>query len=67
MQQKATQEFIDVESQKSLLVSMGGIPPTERHLVVYKGNEPVVGNRNAMGIGAQIVKHLLGSAESGLQ
>jgi hypothetical protein len=63
VQQKAAQEFVDVEGQKSLLVFVGGVPPTERHFVVYKRDEAVVGNRNAMSIGAEIAKHLLGSAE----
>ena len=63
MQQKATQELIDVQSQKSLLILVSGVAPAERHLVLDEGNEPVIGNCNAMGVGAEITKHLIGSAE----
>jgi len=63
VQQKATQKLIDVQSQKSLLILVSGVAPAERHLVLGEGNEPVVGNRNAMGVGAEVTKHLIGAAE----
>ena len=63
MQQKATQELIDVQSQKSLLILVSGVAPAERHRVLDEGNEPVIGNCNAMGVGAEITKHLIESAE----
>ena len=63
MQQKATQELIDVQSQKSLLILVSGVAPAERHRVLDEGNEPVIGNCNAMGVGTEITKHLIGSAE----
>jgi hypothetical protein len=50
MQQKTTQELIDVQSQKSLLVLVNGVAPAERRLVIDEGNEPAIGNRNAMGV-----------------
>jgi hypothetical protein len=63
MQQEATQEFIDGKSQKSLFILVSGVSPAERDLVIQEGNEPVIGNRNAMGVSAEIAQHLLGSAE----
>ena len=63
MQQKATQEFVDMQSQESLLVSVSGVAPAEGHLVLNEGNETAVGNRNAMRVGAEVTKHLLGSTE----
>lgn len=42
---------------------MSGVPPTERHFILNEGNEPVVGNSDAMGIGAEIPKYQLGSAK----
>jgi hypothetical protein len=63
MQQKAPQELIDVQSQESLLVLVSGVAPPECNLVIDEGNESVIGNRNAMGVGAQVVKHLTGPAE----
>ena len=63
MQQEATQEFVDMQSQESLLVLVSGVAPAERHFVVDEGNEPAVGNRNAMGVGGEVTKHLIGPAE----
>ena len=63
MQQEATQEFIDRQSQESLLVFVSGVSPAERDLVLQEGNETVIGNRNAMGVGAEVTKHLIGSTE----
>ncbi len=63
MQQEATQEFVHVQSQESLFVFVSGVSPAEGDLVVQEGSEPAVGNRNAMGVSAEIAKHLIGSAE----
>jgi len=63
MKQEATQELIDVQRQESLFVFVSGVSPAEGDLVVQKGNEPAVGDRNAMGVGSQVAKHLIGSAE----
>ena len=63
VKQEATQELIDVQSQESLLVLVSGVSPAEGDLIVQEGNEPAVGNRNAMGVGSQVAKYLVGSAE----
>lgn len=42
---------------------MSGVSPSECHLVVQKRNETVIGDGNAMRVGAEVTKHLLGSAE----
>jgi hypothetical protein len=63
MQQKATEEFIDRQSQESLLVSMSGVSPAKGDLVIQEGNETAIGDGNAMSVGAEVTKHLLGSAE----
>jgi hypothetical protein len=63
MQQEATQELIDVQSQESFFVLVSGVAPAERHLVLDERNEPVVGNRNTMGVGAEVTKDSIGSAE----
>src|SRR5271157_355384 len=59
MRQKASQEFVDMQSQESVLVSVSGVAPAEGHLVLNEGNETAVGNRNAMSVGAEVTKHLL--------
>jgi hypothetical protein len=63
VEQEATQEFIDVKSQESLFVFVSGVSPAERDLVIQEGNEPAIGNRNAMSVSAEITQHLIGSAE----
>jgi hypothetical protein len=63
MQQEATQELVDVQSQESLLVLVSGVSPAERDLVIQEGNEPAIGDRNAMGVSAEIAKHLVSPAE----
>ena len=66
MQQEATQEFIDVNSQESLFVLVSGVSPAERDHVIHEGNEPAIGNRNTMGVSAEIAQRLIGPTERGL-
>jgi hypothetical protein len=63
MQQEAAQEFIDGKSQESLFIVVSGVSPAERDLVIQEGNEPVIGNRNAMGVSAEIAQRLIGPTE----
>jgi hypothetical protein len=63
VKQEATQELVDVQSQESLFVLVSGVSPAEGDLVVQERNEPAVGNRNAMGVSAEIAQHLIGPAE----
>jgi hypothetical protein len=64
MQQKPTQELIDRQSQESLLVFMSGISPAKRNSVIHERDETAIGDRHAMGVSAEVAKHLLRSAES---
>ena len=61
---KPTQELIDRHSQESLLVFMSGISPAKRNPVIPERDETAIGDRHAMRVGAEVAKHLLGSAES---
>jgi hypothetical protein len=54
MEQEAAQKLINVKSQESLFVFVSGVSPAERHLVLLEGNEPPIGDRNSMGVGAEI-------------
>jgi len=63
VQQEATQEFIGMQSEQSLLMLVSGIAPAECDLVILQGNEPVIGNCYAMGVGAEITKHLIRAPE----
>ena len=64
MQQEATQELIDRQSQESLLVLVNGISPAKRNLVIHERDETAMGDRHPVRVGAEIAQHLLGSAES---
>src|SRR5260370_27396574 len=63
MQQKPTQELIERQSQDSLLVFMSGIAPAKRNAVIPERDEAAIGYRHAVCVGAEVAKHLLGSAE----
>lgn len=63
MQQKATQELLDRQRQETLLIFVRGVSPAKRDHVIQKRDETVIGDRHAMGVGAEVAKHLLGSAE----
>jgi len=42
---------------------VSGVAPAERHFVLDEGNQPAIGNRNVMGVSAEVTKDLIGSAE----
>jgi hypothetical protein len=63
MQQEATQEFVYVQRQESLLVLVSGVSPAECDFVIQEGNEPAIGDPNAMSVSAEIAKHLVSPAE----
>jgi hypothetical protein len=63
MQQEAAQEFIDGKSEESLFILVSGVSPAECDLVIQEGNEPVIGNRSAMGVSAEIAQRLIGPTE----
>ena len=64
MEQEAAQELV---GQRGELVLVGGIAPAEGHLAIGKGDQPMVGDGHAMGVAAQIVKHVLGATEGAFQ
>jgi hypothetical protein len=45
---------------------MGIVSPAEGDAIVFKGNEPVVGDGYSMGIAGQVVEDMLGAAEGWL-
>lgn len=63
VQQETTQELIDRQSEESLFVFVRGVPPAKRNLVIGERDEAVIGDRHPMSVGAEVAKHLLGSAE----
>src|ERR1035437_8401498 len=51
------------ERHLSFLVAVGVDLPAEGDLGVLKAQQPVIGNRHAMGIASQIMQHVYGTAE----
>ena len=63
VQEKAPQELLYRQGQEALLVSVGGVSPAKGDLVTDQRDEAMVGDGNAMGVGAQVVKDILGASE----
>lgn len=63
MEQEPAQKLVGLKGEEPLLVFMGGVAPAEGDLIVMKGNKTTIRNRNAMGVGAEISQHLIGSAK----
>src|ERR1035437_1689671 len=51
------------ERHLSFLVAVGVVLPAEGDFAVLKAQQPVIGNRHAMGIASQIMQHVFGTAE----
>src|SRR5271165_3327723 len=66
MKQESAQELLDLQSHEPLLVAMGGVSPTERNPAIGKSDESVVGDGDAMGVGAQIAQHMFRPSEGPL-
>jgi hypothetical protein len=66
VKQEPSDEFVSRDSHRSHLVATGIVPPTEGHAVAIKGDEPVIGKGNTVGIAAEVADDLLRAAESGL-
>jgi hypothetical protein len=63
VEEKAPQELLYRQGQEALLVSVGGISPAKGDLVTHPRDEAMVGDGHAMGVGAQVVKDILGASE----
>jgi hypothetical protein len=66
MKQEAAQKLVDWQCQEAFLVFVSGVPPAERNFVILEANETTIGDCHAMGVSAEIAKHVFGSAERGL-
>ena len=54
MKQKPPKELIDGQRHQLLLVAMSRVAPAEGDVAIFQSNEPVVGDGNTMGVGAEI-------------
>jgi len=66
VKQESPDEFVSRNSHRSHLVAAGVMAPTEGHAVSIKRHEPVIGDRNTVGIAAEVADDLFGAAKSGL-
>ena len=66
MEQEAAQELIDSQGHEPLLVAVRRIAPAESEVAIREGDEPGVGDGDAMGVCAEIAQHVLGAAEGAL-
>ncbi len=56
---ETSQELVHGQRHEALLVAVGGVSPTEGDLIARQGNEAMVGDRDAMGVGAEVVEDIL--------
>ena len=66
MEQEATEELVCVQAHQLPLVAVCRVAPTEVDVVIVQCNESVVGDRDAMSVGAEIAQHVLGTSEGTL-
>jgi hypothetical protein len=63
MKQEAAQEFLRRKGHHSLVISVGIIFPAKGDLVVFEGDQAMVGDGDAMGVAAEITEDVMGTAE----
>ena len=63
MQQETAKKLLNRHGHQFLLVRMDIILPAERYIAVRKGNQPVIGYRDAMGEARQVIQNVIRSAK----
>ncbi len=63
---EAAEEFLRAERHQSDPTPVAIVLPPKRHLVLGDGDEPMVGDRDPVGVPREIVQHVTGAAERGL-
>ena len=63
---EAAEEFLRAEGHQADLAPVAVVLPPKRHLVVGHGDEPMIGDRDPVGVPGQIVEHVARAAERGL-
>ncbi len=63
MEQEAAEELVCRQAHDALPVAMRGVSPAEADLAVSEGDQPAVGDADAMGIRAKIAQSVFWSAE----
>jgi hypothetical protein len=63
VEEESPNELLGRESHDFLLIVVAVVPPLELDLPVFDIHDPMIGNRDPVGVAADIVHHLLGSGE----
>lgn len=66
VQQEAAEELVCRQAHDALPVVVRGVPPAEADLTFSEGDQPAVGDADAMGIRAQVAQRVLRAAEGPL-
>lgn len=67
VQEEAPEEFVDVECQRPHLAPVPIVLPPKRDRVVRDGDEPVIGDGDAVGVPCEIVQYVARAAEGRLR
>ena len=63
MLEKPAKKLLVAERHHAALATMRIILPAKRHVSIGHFYQPMVGNRDAMGVASQIMQHVFRSAE----
>jgi hypothetical protein len=66
VEREATEELIDGERHDLHAVPVGVVPPAKADAAIDDGKQPVVGERDAVSIAAQVGEDVLGAGEGRL-
>lgn len=67
VEQEVADELVLTPLHGLLPIRVGGVTHSERDATVSDAEDPSVRDRDAMGVGAQVAEHALGSCERGLR
>ena len=59
VEQKAPQELLDRQGQEAFPVAVSGVSPAKGDLVAGQRQQAMVGDSDPMGVGAQVVEHIV--------
>jgi len=63
VEEEAAQELCDRQSHEPLPVAVSGVSPAEGDVTIGESHQPVVGDGDAVSVGAEIAQHMFWPAE----
>src|SRR6266699_3254539 len=66
VEEESPDELLGRERHDFLLIVVAVVVPIERNLAFFDIGDPMIGNRDPVGVAADVVHHLLGSSEGRL-